>query len=425
VRHGAAGRLRDRSRHRGATAVPRPAGGRPRRSRCVLRPWRHLRTLPRVAPARGAGRHRPQGARAPAIPAPPCPWDDGRREPRPRRRHPRLHHRRVGHLLRDREGGADTHPGAAAAGGALLAGGGLLRLGALRPPRGRPALWLGLLAFAGFATQTIGLELTSASNAAFITGLAVVLTPMVAAVAWRRRWRRGPTWPRWWPWRAWPAHAGRGRRRGPQRRGPLGPRHGLGVRPLRRLPGRGGRAGLGVRAGGHAAPADGAARLGMGLAGARRARRRAALHLRRDRLPGGGVDRAGRRAADDGPARGGGAAGGAGVRARARVRRRLRRLVARRAAGPGRAGSAAAWRARRHQPRVTSTNTVTTSSRPAYMQNVSSALAAGWSPAKFSIGPTAPRPGPMLPRQAIAAEKAVTKSSSRAAPGRPSRSRTA
>jgi len=50
----------------------------------------------------------------------------------------------------------------------------------------RPALWLGLLAFAGFASQTIGLSLTSASNAAFITGLAVVLTPMVAAVAWRR-----------------------------------------------------------------------------------------------------------------------------------------------------------------------------------------------------------------------------------------------
>lgn len=49
-----------------------------------------------------------------------------------------------------------------------------------------PALWLGLLAFVGFASQTIGLSLTSASNAAFITGLAVVLTPMVAAVAWRR-----------------------------------------------------------------------------------------------------------------------------------------------------------------------------------------------------------------------------------------------
>jgi len=49
-----------------------------------------------------------------------------------------------------------------------------------------PALWLGLLAFAGFATQTVGLGITSASNAAFITGLSVVLTPVVAAVFWRR-----------------------------------------------------------------------------------------------------------------------------------------------------------------------------------------------------------------------------------------------
>jgi len=49
-----------------------------------------------------------------------------------------------------------------------------------------PALWLGLLAFAGFATQTIGISLTSASNAAFITGFAVVLTPMAAALTWRR-----------------------------------------------------------------------------------------------------------------------------------------------------------------------------------------------------------------------------------------------
>jgi drug/metabolite transporter (DMT)-like permease len=49
-----------------------------------------------------------------------------------------------------------------------------------------PALWLGLLAFAGFATQTIGLGLTSASNAGFITGLSVVLTPIVAALFWRR-----------------------------------------------------------------------------------------------------------------------------------------------------------------------------------------------------------------------------------------------
>lgn len=51
----------------------------------------------------------------------------------------------------------------------------------------RPALWLGLLAFAGFATQTIGIELTSASNAAFITGLSVVLTPLVGALVWRQQ----------------------------------------------------------------------------------------------------------------------------------------------------------------------------------------------------------------------------------------------
>lgn len=51
----------------------------------------------------------------------------------------------------------------------------------------RPALVLGLLAFAGFATQTIGLSLTTASKAAFVTGLSVVLTPMVAATWMRSR----------------------------------------------------------------------------------------------------------------------------------------------------------------------------------------------------------------------------------------------
>lgn len=50
-----------------------------------------------------------------------------------------------------------------------------------------PAIGLGLLAFVGFATQTIGLSLTSASNAAFITGLAVVLTPAVGALWFRDR----------------------------------------------------------------------------------------------------------------------------------------------------------------------------------------------------------------------------------------------
>jgi drug/metabolite transporter (DMT)-like permease len=51
----------------------------------------------------------------------------------------------------------------------------------------RPALALGLLAFVGFATQTIGLSITTASNAAFITGLAVVLVPAVGSLWFRDR----------------------------------------------------------------------------------------------------------------------------------------------------------------------------------------------------------------------------------------------
>ena len=50
----------------------------------------------------------------------------------------------------------------------------------------RPAIILGLLAFAGFATQTLGISGTTASNAAFITGLSVVLTPIAAALFWRQ-----------------------------------------------------------------------------------------------------------------------------------------------------------------------------------------------------------------------------------------------
>jgi drug/metabolite transporter (DMT)-like permease len=43
-----------------------------------------------------------------------------------------------------------------------------------------PALVLGLVAFVGFATQTWGLTITTASKSAFITGLSVILTPLVA-----------------------------------------------------------------------------------------------------------------------------------------------------------------------------------------------------------------------------------------------------
>ncbi len=56
---------------------------------------------------------------------------------------------------------------------------------------GRPwgvAVWrdgsiAGVVLLAGYATQTVGLGLTSATNSGLITGLYVVLTPLVAAVA--------------------------------------------------------------------------------------------------------------------------------------------------------------------------------------------------------------------------------------------------
>lgn len=50
-----------------------------------------------------------------------------------------------------------------------------------------PALILGVLSFVGFASQTIGLSITSASNAAFITGLSVILTPILGALFWGKR----------------------------------------------------------------------------------------------------------------------------------------------------------------------------------------------------------------------------------------------
>jgi drug/metabolite transporter (DMT)-like permease len=58
---------------------------------------------------------------------------------------------------------------------------------ALGRPSGR-AVWrdgtiAGVVLFVGFATQTIGLELTSATNSGLITGLYVVFTPLIAAIA--------------------------------------------------------------------------------------------------------------------------------------------------------------------------------------------------------------------------------------------------
>lgn len=63
--------------------------------------------------------------------------------------------------------------------------GGLV-LAILAVPRGRLLWWHGLIAgvalFAGFALQTAGLQYTSASNSALITGLYVVFTPFLAAL---------------------------------------------------------------------------------------------------------------------------------------------------------------------------------------------------------------------------------------------------
>lgn len=50
----------------------------------------------------------------------------------------------------------------------------------------RAGVVVGVFLFAGYAFQTVGLKYTSASNAGFITGLAVVLVPVLMAVYSRR-----------------------------------------------------------------------------------------------------------------------------------------------------------------------------------------------------------------------------------------------
>ncbi len=52
---------------------------------------------------------------------------------------------------------------------------------------------LGVLLFLGFSTQSIGLQYTSASNAGFMTGLNVVLVPVIALV-WLKQWQHWYTW---------------------------------------------------------------------------------------------------------------------------------------------------------------------------------------------------------------------------------------
>lgn len=48
-----------------------------------------------------------------------------------------------------------------------------------------PGLVLGVVSFVSFATQTLGLVSTTASKAAFITGLSVILTPLISALWFR------------------------------------------------------------------------------------------------------------------------------------------------------------------------------------------------------------------------------------------------
>jgi drug/metabolite transporter (DMT)-like permease len=74
-------------------------------------------------------------------------------------------------------------------------------LGALwlaRRSRASPGLWrdgglLGLAMFAGFALQTIGLRFTTPARSGFITGLAVVVVPLIAKFLQGRR-VGGPAW---------------------------------------------------------------------------------------------------------------------------------------------------------------------------------------------------------------------------------------
>ena len=57
----------------------------------------------------------------------------------------------------------------------------------------RHGLVLGTLLFVGFATQSIGLQYTSASNGGFITGLNVVLVPVIAWL-WLKKHMRWYAW---------------------------------------------------------------------------------------------------------------------------------------------------------------------------------------------------------------------------------------
>ena len=68
---------------------------------------------------------------------------------------------------------------------------GAIALATLALPKGKTILWRGAIAgvalFAGYSLQTAGLQFTTASNSALITGLYVVFTPFLASTL-SRRW---------------------------------------------------------------------------------------------------------------------------------------------------------------------------------------------------------------------------------------------
>jgi drug/metabolite transporter (DMT)-like permease len=76
---------------------------------------------------------------------------------------------------------------------AVFARNGLRTLG---PDGLRAGLVMGAFLTAGYVFQTLGLQHTSASNAGFITGLFVVLTPLFGLLSSGYRWARSPGRPR-------------------------------------------------------------------------------------------------------------------------------------------------------------------------------------------------------------------------------------
>ncbi|RYD03957.1 hypothetical protein N752_17900 [Desulforamulus aquiferis] len=60
------------------------------------------------------------------------------------------------------------------------------RLLNLSPSAIKAGIIIGIFLFAGYAFQTVGLKYTTASNAGFITGLAVILVPLFSAIVSRK-----------------------------------------------------------------------------------------------------------------------------------------------------------------------------------------------------------------------------------------------